>query len=79
MCGRYFIDLEGRAIEMTKIIKTLTKKVGSEKIKNIQTSGDVFRLISFLFLLRTKLCLCNGDLFKMMEKCLSMLELKRLA
>lgn len=42
MCGRYFIDLEGRAIEMTKIIETLTKKVGSEKIKNIQTSGDVF-------------------------------------
>ena len=42
MCGRYFIDLEGRAIEMTKIIETLTKKVGSEKIKNIQTFGDVF-------------------------------------
>lgn len=42
MCGRYFIDLEGKAIEMKKIIETLTKKVGQEKIKNIQTSGDVF-------------------------------------
>ena len=42
MCGRYFIDLEDKAPEMKKIIETLTKKVGADKIKNIQTHGDIY-------------------------------------
>ena len=41
MCGRYIIDFEEKAPEMKKIIETLTRKVGFEKIIDIKTSGEV--------------------------------------
>lgn len=42
MCGRYFIEQNGNSIEMKRIIETLTRKVGADKIRSIQTSGDIY-------------------------------------
>lgn len=41
MCGRYSVGDEEKSAEMKQIIDTLSRKVGSEKIAKIKTSGEV--------------------------------------